>query len=163
MVWILAHSILGVYDWYICRDPRVEERPNGITAHSLPPARRRGGFNSNTTTYDLLNQKVVVMHGLLGLSRLSNRKGIKAVLPFETDTISLKESPAFPSTTEHQSLQERPSAHSQRSEWSALSVRMRFPFIGSMMSRSCTTSERSVFNGGKASDWLRLESRFCPK
>ena len=81
--------------------------------------RRLGSFNSNTTTHDLLNQKVVVVHGLLGLSRLSNKKGVKAVLPFETDTISLKESPAFPSTTEHQSPQERPSAHSQRSERSA--------------------------------------------
>ena len=56
-------------------------------------------------------------HGLLGLSRLSKRKGIKAVLPFEMDTISLKESPAFLSTTEHRSPQERPSAHSQRSEF----------------------------------------------
>ena len=33
----------------------------------------------------------------------------KAFLPFETDTISLKESPDFLSTTEHCSPQERPS------------------------------------------------------
>ena len=142
----------------ICRDPGVEERPNGITAHSLPPARRWGGFNSNTTTHDLLNQKVVVVHGLLGLSRLSNRKGVKVVLPFETDTISLKESPAFLSTTEHRCPQERPSAHSQRSEQSASNIHMHFPFIGSMTSRSRATSEQSGLNGGKAFDWLRPES-----
>ena len=92
---------------YICHDPGVEEQPNGITVHSLPPTGRRGGFNSNTTTHDLLYQKVMVVHGLLGLSRLSNRKGIKAVLPFEMDTMSLEESLAFPSTTEHRSPQER--------------------------------------------------------
>ena len=34
----------------------------------------------------------------------------KVFLPFEMDTISLKESPAFLSTTEHRSPQERPSA-----------------------------------------------------
>ena len=84
-----------------CHDPGVEERPNGITAYSMPPVRRWGGFNLNTNTLDLLNREVMAAHGLLGLSRLSNRKGIKAVLPFETDTISLKESPAFLSTTEH--------------------------------------------------------------
>ena len=141
-----------------CRDPRVEEQPNRITAHSLPPARRRGGLNSSTTTHDLLNQKVMAAHGLLGLSRLCIRKGIKAVLPFEMDTISLKESPVFPSTTEHWSPQKRPSAHSQRSEWSASSVCTCFPFIGSMMSCSCATSEQSRLNGRKASDWLRPES-----
>ena len=90
-----------------CHDPRFEERPNRITVHSLPPMGRQGGFNSNTTTHNLLYQKVVAAHGLLGLSRLSNRKGVKAVLPFETNTMSLEESPAFPSTTEHQSPQER--------------------------------------------------------
>ena len=99
LVWLLALSI--------CRDPGVEERPNGITVHSLPPTGRWGGFNSNTTTHDLLYQKVVAVHGLLGLSRLSNRKGVKAILPFETNTMSLEESPAFPSTTEHRSPQER--------------------------------------------------------
>ena len=26
--------------------PRFEEEPNGITAHSMPPVRRRGGINS---------------------------------------------------------------------------------------------------------------------
>ena len=90
---------------HICRDPGVEERPNGITVHSLPPTGRQGGFNSNTTTRDLLYQKVVAAHGLLGLSRLSNRKGVKAILPFEMNTMSLEESPAFPSTTEHWSPQ----------------------------------------------------------
>ena len=88
-----------------CHDPGVEERPNEITVHSLPPTGRRGGFNSNTTTRDLLYQKVVAAHGLLGLSRLSNRKDVKAILPFEMNTKSLEESPAFPSTTEHRSPQ----------------------------------------------------------
>ena len=111
-----------------CRDPRVEEGPNDITVHSLPPMGRRGGFNSNTTTHDLLYQKVVAAHRLLGLSRLSNTK-------------SLEESPASPSTTECRSPQERPSVHSQRSERSAPNVHMRFPFIGSMTSRSRATSE----------------------
>ena len=69
-----------------CRDPGVEEQPNGITVHSLPPTGRRGSFNSNTTTRDLLYQKVVAAHGLLGLSRLSNRKGVKTILPFEMNT-----------------------------------------------------------------------------
>ena len=141
-----------------CRDPGVEERPNEITVHSLPPTGRWGGFNSNTTTRDLLYQKVVAAHGLLGLSRLSNRKDVKAILPFETNTKSLEESPASPSTTGCRSPQERPSIHSQRSERSASSVRTRFPFIGSVMSRSRATSKRSGLNGGKASDWLRPES-----
>ena len=121
--------------------PGVEERPNGITVHSLPPTGRRGGFNSNTTARDLLYQKVVVAHGLLGLSRLSNRKGIKTILPFETNTKSLEESPASPSTTGCRSPQVRPSVHSQRLERSASSVCMHFPFIGSVTSRSRTTSE----------------------
>ena len=141
-----------------CRDPGVEEQPNGITVHSLPPTGRRGGFNSNTTTRDLLYQKVVVAHRLLGLNRLSNRKGIKTILPFETNTKSLEESPASPSTTGCQSPQVRLSIHSQRSERSASSIRTRFPFIGSVTSHSRTTSERSGLNGGKASDWLRPES-----
>ena len=141
-----------------CRDLGVEEQPNRITVHSLPPTGRRGSFNSNTTTHDLLYQKVMVVHGLLGLSRLSNRKGVKVILPFEMNTMSLEESPAFPSTTEHWSPQERPSVHSQRSERSAPSVRMRFPFIGSVTSCSRTTSEQSGLNGGKASNWLRPES-----
>ena len=126
---------------YVICDPGVEERPNRITVHSLPPAGRQSSFNLNTTTHDLLYPKVMAVHGLLGLSRLSNRKGVKAVLPFEKDTISLKESPAFPSTTEHQSPQKRPSAHSQRSEGSASSICMCFPFIGSMMSSSHAMSE----------------------
>ena len=142
----------------MCRDPGVEEQPNGITVHSLPPMGRRGSFNSNKTTRDLLYQKVVVAHGLLGLSRLSNRKGVKTILPFETNTKSLEESPASPSTTGCWSPQERPSIHSQRSERSASSVRTCFPFIGSVTSRSRATSERSGLNGGKASDWLRPES-----
>ena len=141
-----------------CRDPRVEERPNRITVYSLPPTGRRGGFNLNTTTHDLLYQKVVVAHGLLGLSRLSNRKGVKTILPFETNTKSLEESPASLSTTGCRSPQERPSIHSQRSERSAPSICTRFPFIGSMTSHSRATSEQSGLNGGKASDWLRLES-----
>ena len=29
--------------------PMFEEEPNGIAAHSMPPVRRRGGFNLNTT------------------------------------------------------------------------------------------------------------------
>ena len=124
-----------------CRDPGVEERPNGITVHSLPPTGRRGGFNSNTTTRDLLYQKVVAAHGLLGLSRLSNRKDVKAILPFETNTKSLEKSPASLSTTGCRSPQERPSIHSQRSERSAPSIRTRFPFIGSVTSRSRATSE----------------------
>ena len=138
-----------------CRDPRVEERPNGITVHSLPPMGRRGSFNSNTTTRDLLYQKVMAAHGLLGLSRLSNRKGVKTILPFEMNTKSLEESPASPSTTGCRSPQERPSIHSQRSK---RSVRTRFPFIGSVTSCSHATSERSGLNGRKASDWLRPES-----
>ena len=142
----------------ICHDPGVEEQPNGITVHSLPPTGRWGGFNLNTTTHDLLYQKVVAAHGLLGLSRLSNRKDVKAILPFEMNTKSLEESPASLSTTGCWSPQERPSIHSQRSEWSASSVRTCFPFIGSVMSCSCATSERSGLNGGKASDWLRPES-----
>ena len=141
-----------------CRDPRVEELPNGITVHSLPPTGRRGSFNSNTTTRDLLYQKVVAAHGLLGLSRLSNRKGVKTILPFETNTKSLEESLASPSTTGCRSPQERPSIHSQRLERSAPSICTRFPFIGSVMSRSRATSEQSGLNGGKASDWLRPES-----
>ena len=141
-----------------CRDPGVEEQPNGITVHSLPPMGRRGGFNSNTTTHDLLYQKVVAAHGLLGLSRLSNRKDVKAILPFEMNTKSLEESPAFPSTTEHRSPQEKPSVHSQRSERSAPNVHTCFPFIGSMTSCSHTMSEQSRLNGRKASDWLRPES-----
>ena len=141
-----------------CRDPRVEERPNGITVHSLPPTGRQDSFNSNTTTHDLLYQKVVVAHGLLGLGRLSNTKDVKAILPFEMNTKSLEESPAFPSTTERRSPQERPSVHSQRSEQSAPNIRMCFPFIGSVMSHSRATSEQSGLNGGKASDWLRPES-----
>ena len=142
----------------MCHDPGVEERPNGITVHSLPPTGRRGGFNSNTTTRNLLYQKVMVAHGLLGLSRLSNRKGVKTILPFEMNTKSLEESPAFPSTTGCWSPRERPSIHSQRSERSAPSVHTHFPFIGSMTSCSRTTSEQSGLNGGKASDWLRPES-----
>ena len=47
----------------------------------------------------------MVAHGLLGLSRLSNRKDVKVILPFETNSKSLEESPAFPSTTEHRSPQ----------------------------------------------------------
>ena len=141
-----------------CCDPGVEERPNGITVHSLPPMGRWSSFNSNTTTRDLLYQKVVAAHGLLGLSRLSNRKGVKTTLPFEMNTKSLEESPASPSTTGCRSPQERPSIHSQRSERSASSVRTRFPFIGSVTSRSRAMSERSGLNGGKASDWLRPES-----
>ena len=141
-----------------CHDPGVEERPNRITVHSLPPMGRWGGFNSNTTTRDLLYQKVMAAYGLLGLSRLSNRKDIKAILPFEMNTKSLEESPASPSTTGCWSPQERPSIHSQRSEWSAPSIRTCFPFIGSMTSCSRATSERSGLNGGKASDWLRPES-----
>ena len=137
-----------------CCDPGVEEQPNGITVHSLPPMGRWGGFNLNTTTRDLLYQKAVAAHGLLGLSRLSNRKGIKTILPFETNT----KSPAFPSTTGCWSPRERPSIHSQRSEWSAPSIRTCFPFIGSMTSRSRSTSEQSGLNGRKAADWLRPES-----
>ena len=125
----------------ICHDPRVEERPNGITVHSLPPTGRQGGFNLNTTTRDLLYQKVVAAHRLLGLSRLSNRKGVKTTLPFETNTKSLEESPASPSTTGCRSPQERPSIHSQRSERSASSICTRFPFIGSVTSRSRAMSE----------------------
>ena len=98
-----------------CRDPRVEEGPNRITVHSLPPTGRRGSFNLNTTTRNLLYQKVMAAHGLLGLSRLSNRRGIETILPFETNTKSLEESPASPSTTGCRSPQERPSIHSQRS------------------------------------------------
>ena len=141
-----------------CPDSRVEEQPNGITVHSLPPTGRRDGFNSNTTTRDLLYQKVVAAHGLLGLSRLSNSKDVKAILPFEMNTKSLEESPASPSATERRSPQERPSVHSQRSERSGSSVHTCFPFIGSVMSHSCATSERLGLNGGKASDWLRPES-----
>ena len=115
---LILYDICTLY-CYICHDPGVEEQPNGITVHSLPPMGRRGGFNSNTTTRDLLYQKVVVVHGLLGLSRLSNRKGVKTILPFEMNTKSLEESPASPSTTGCQSPQERPSIHSQRSERSA--------------------------------------------
>ena len=94
-------------------------------------------------------------HKLLGLSRLSNRKDIKTISPFVMNTKSLEESPASPSTTERRSPQERPSVHSQRSEWSALSICTRFPFIGNMTSHSCSMSEQSGLNGGKASDWLR--------
>ena len=141
-----------------CRDPGVEEQPNGITVHSLPPMGRRGGFNLNTTTHDLLYQKVVTVHGLLGLSRLSNRKDVKTILPFKMNTKSLEESSAFLSTTGCQSPQERPSVHSQRLERSAPNVRTCFPFIGSMTSCSCATSEHSGLNGGKPSDWLRPES-----
>ena len=154
----LKWAICEKFHEYLCRDPRVEERPNRITVHSLPPMRRWGSFNSNTTTRDLLYQKVVAVHGLLGLSRLSNRKGVKTILPFETNTKCLEESPAFPSTTGCRSPQERPSIHSQRSVRSAPSVRTCFPFIGSMTSRSRAMSERSGLNGGKASDWLRPES-----
>ena len=125
----------------ICHDSGVEERPNSITVHSLPPMGRQGGFNSNTTTRDLLYQKVVVAHGLLGLSRLSNRKAVKAILPFETNTKSMEESPASPSTTECRSPQERPSVHSQRLEWSAPNIHTRLPFIGSVTSCSCAMSE----------------------
>ena len=125
----------------ICRDPRVEERPNGITVHSLPPMGRRGGFNMNTTTRYLLYLKVVAAHGLLGLSRLSNRKDVKAILPFEMNTKSLEESPASRSTTGCRSPQKRPSIHSQRSERSASSVCTHFPFIGSVMSHSRAMSE----------------------
>ena len=124
-----------------CCDSGVEEQPNGITVHSLPPTGRQGGFNSNTTTRDLLYLKVVAVHGLLGLSRLSNRNTVKAILPFETNTKSLEESPASPSTTECWSPQERPSVHSQRSKRSAPNMCTCFPFIGSVMSRSCATSE----------------------
>ena len=124
-----------------CRDPGVEEQPNRITVHSLPPMGRQGSFNSNTTTHDLLYQKVMAVHGLLGLSRLSNRKGVRTILPFETNTKSLEESPASPSTTGCRSPQERPSIHSQRSERSAPSVCTCFPFIGSVTSRSHATSE----------------------
>ena len=143
---------------YICHDPGVEEGPNGITVHSLPPTGRWGGFNSNTTTHDLLYQKVMAAHGLLGLSRLSNRRGIKTILPFEMNTKSLEESPASPSTTGCRSPQERPSIHSQRSERSASSIRTCFPFIANVTSCSCAMSERSRLNGGKDSDWLRPES-----
>ena len=82
-----------------CHDPRVEEGFNGITVHSLPPTGRQSGFYLNTTTLDLLYQKVVAAHRLLGLSRLSNRRGVKTILPFEMNTKSLEESPASPSTT----------------------------------------------------------------
>ena len=99
----------------------------------------------------------MAVHGLLGLSRLSNRKGVKTILPFEMNTKSLEESPTSPSTTGCWSPQVRPSIHSQRLERSALSIRTCFPFIGSMTSRSHTTSERSGLNGRKASDWLRPE------
>ena len=62
---------------------------------------------------------------------------------------------------------QRPSAKSQVPERSALSACTHFPFIGSMTSCSRATSEHSGLNGGKASDWLRLnpwlESRFHPK
>ena len=141
-----------------CHDPGVEERPNGITVHSLRPMGRQGSFNLNTTTHDLLYQKFVVVHRLLGLSRLSNRKGIKTILPFEMNTKSLKESPASPSTTGCRSPQERPSIHNQRSERSAPSARTCFFFIGSVTSCSRTMSEQSGLNGRKASDWLRPES-----
>ena len=43
--------------------PRFEEEPNGITAHSMPPVRRRGlALIQNDT--NLLNREVVVAHGL---------------------------------------------------------------------------------------------------
>ena len=62
---------------------------------------------------------------------------------------------------------QRPSAKSQVPERSALSTRMHSPFIGSMTSCSQAMSECSGLNGGKASDWLRLNQRleygFRPK
>ena len=65
---------------------------------------------------------------------------------------SLRESPTFLSTTEHSVS----SAETKRQEPSASSARMHSPFIGSMTSRSQTMSECPGLNGGKASDWLRL-------
>ena len=62
---------------------------------------------------------------------------------------------------------QRPSAKSQVPERSASSMHVHFPFIGSMMSCSQDMSERPGLNGGKASDWLRLnlqlEYGFHPK
>ena len=42
-------KFLGVFidhklTWHICRDPMVEEGPNGITVHSLPPMGRRAAL-----------------------------------------------------------------------------------------------------------------------
>ena len=74
------------------------------------------------------------------------------------NTKSLEENPAFPSATGRRSPQERPSVHSQRSEWSVPNVRTCSPFIGGVMSCSCAMSECGGLNGGKASDWLRPES-----
>ena len=135
-------------------------RSNPMESQYIHCLQQGGGVAliSNTTTHDLLYQKVMAAHGLLGLSRLSNRKDVKVILPFETNIKSLEESPAFPSTTGCRSPQERPSVHSQRSEWSALNICTHFPFIGSMTSHSHTTSEHSGLNGGKDSDWLRPES-----
>ena len=45
-----AHGLLRDRDAKKCHDPRVEEGPNKITVHSLPPTGRQGSFNLNTTT-----------------------------------------------------------------------------------------------------------------
>ena len=65
-----------------CHNPGVEERPNGITVHSLPPMGRQGGFNSNTTTRDLLYQKVVVAHGAIRPEQAKQQKRRKDYLTF---------------------------------------------------------------------------------
>ena len=143
---------------YICRDPGVEERPNGITVHSLPPTGRRGSFNSNTTNHNLLYQKVMAAHGLLGLSRLSNRKDVKTILPLKRTLSPWRKALLSRQLLDAGLLKKRPSVHSQRLEWSAPNICTRFPFIGSVMSHSRATSECSRLNGGKASDWLRPES-----
>ena len=79
-------------------------------------------------------------------------------LPFEVATKSW-ESPTFQSTTEHSVS----SAETKHQEPSASSIHTHSSFIGSMMSCSRAMSECPGLNGGKASDWLRHESRFHPK
>ena len=51
------------FDIYVV-PPRFEEEPNGDTEHSMPPARRRGGFNSETISISSA-EEVVAAHGLL--------------------------------------------------------------------------------------------------
>ena len=79
--------------------PRFEEEPNRITAHSMPPVRRRAALIQNDT--NLLNRDG---RGGAQAMRPEQAKQIirrKGILTFETAAISLWESPTFLSTTEH--------------------------------------------------------------
>ena len=143
----------------ICRAHRDGGSSQGGTRHSLPPARRRGGFNSN----DQLNSSTERWWRRTGYNSLSRQSKIRQMIPLPLKRTQAPEEACFLVTTAwNRSWLRAPASEQSATKCLGLRRVTKCPkqtgaltFIWSVMSHSPSTSERCGLNGGKASDWLR--------